>query len=166
MKIAISTTVFVQMFLSMTVLGQNNRMEAFNVLVGSTWVFEGTQLGGHEGRTEQQFELGLDGKIVKVKTYSTDPKTLQFGLRNEGVRSWNAADSLIYFYEFDKNGGITTGTVTVNKNDLYYDYEYQGIMLRDSWEYVDADTYLLIVGIWDGKTWKQKYHEAKFLRKK
>jgi hypothetical protein len=166
MKIIISTTLFVQMFLSMTVIGQNNQMEGFNVLVGSTWVFEGTQLGGHEGKTEQQFEFGLDGKIVKVKTYSTDPITLQFGLRNEGVRSFNAADSLIYFYEFDKNGGITTGTVTVNKNDLYYDYKYNGLMLRDSWEYVDADTYLLIVGIWDGKVWKQKFQEAKFVRKK
>lgn len=166
MKTIISITLFMQMLLSMTVFGQNNQMEGFNVLVGSTWVFEGTQLGGHEGRTEQQFEFGLDGKIVKVKTYSTDPATLQFRLRNEGVRSFNSADSLIYFYEFDKNGSITTGTVTVNKNDLYYDYKYNGLMLRDSWEYVDADTYLLIVGIWDGKIWKQKFHEAKFVRKK
>jgi hypothetical protein len=90
---------------------------------------------------------------------------LIFGLRNEGVRSWNAADSLIYFFEFDKNGGITTGTVTVNKKDFYYDYEYQGMTLRDSWEFIDANTYLLIVGIWDSETWKQKIHEAKFEKK-
>jgi hypothetical protein len=74
MKIFIPVSFIVQIFLSMTVLGQQNPMEAFNVLVGGTWIYEGKQLGGHEGKTEQQFEFGLSRKIVKVKTYSTDLK--------------------------------------------------------------------------------------------
>jgi len=166
MKNIILTTALVCMISHSPMFGQNNTIAAFSNLVGGVWVFEGRQLAGHEGRTEYHFESGLDGEIVKLKLYSTDPKTLEFGLRNEGIRAWNAADSLVHFYEFDKYGNISTGIVTSNKNDIHYDYEYQGTMLRDSWEYIDTDTYMLTVGIWDSVEWRVKLYQAKFVREK
>ncbi len=154
------------MITPLLILGQAKELEAFKVLVDATWVSEGVQLGGHEGRSEQQFEFGLEGKIIKVKTYTTDPKTLVFGLRNEGIRAWNNANSKMYFYEFDKDGGITTGTVTIVKNNIYYDYQYQGTSLRDAWEFINNDTYAYTVGIWDGTAWSRKFHETRFVRQK
>ena len=155
-----------QLLVATLAFAQQHPLEAFKNLAGSTWVSEGEQLGGYKGKTEKQFAFGLEGRIIKVKTFSTDPKTLEFGLRNEGIRAWNAQDSLIYFYEFDKFGGITTGQIRIQGKDLHYEYQYQGLMLRDSWQYIDPDRYHYTVGVWDKGAWKQKFHESEFVRKK
>ncbi len=149
-----------------TLIAQDNPMIAFDNLVESTWVSEGKQLGGFDGKTEAVFSWGLEQKIVHVKTYTTDPQTKVFGLRNEGVRAFDAAKEKIAFYEFDKFGGITAGTVIVEDKDLHYEYDYQGLTLRDSWIYVSEDEYQFIVGTWENGDWTKKFHEARFLRLK
>ena len=160
-KILFSIFIF---FVTVNLKAQKS-LEAFANLVPGTWISEGKQLGGHEGKAEKIYEWGLNEKLVKVKTYTTDPKTLKFDLRNEGVRFWKANDELIHFYEFDAFGGITEGTVTINEKDIHYDYEYEGYKLRDSWIYVNADTYKYIVGVWEDGAWKEKFHEGQFIRK-
>ncbi len=150
--------------LSLTSHGQHP-LVAFDNLVGSSWVSEGIQLGGFEGRTVYQVASGLDGKIIKVKTYATDPNTKEFGLRNEGIRAYDVGQAVIKFYEFDKLGGITVGTVTADDKNLHFDYEYKGMKLRDSWIFEDKDQYRFIVGSWDGKHWIQKFHETRLVRK-
>lgn len=150
--------------ISFALLSQDIPMHAFNNLVGSTWVSEGKQLGGFDGKTEFVFSWGLDQKIVHVKTYATDPQTKEFGLRNEGVRAFNAAKERIEFYEFDKFGGVTPGTVITTDKDLHYEYDYQGIKLRDSWIYISEQEYQFIVGIWENGAWTKKFHETKFIR--
>ncbi len=149
---------------SCTLIAQDHPMGVFDNLVGSTWRSEGKQLGGFDGKTEFVFSWGLDQKIVHVKTYATDPQTKEFGLRNEGVRAFNAAKERIEFYEFDKFGGLTPGTVIVRGKDLHYEYDYQGLTLRDSWIYVSKDEYQFIVGTWENNAWTKKFHEAKFMR--
>lgn len=144
--------------------GQTNPMQAFQNQIGGIWTAEGKQLGGQDGKTTHQFEWGLGGKIVKVKSYTTDPKTMKFGLRNEGIRAYNANEESIQFYEFDKLGGITTGNVLIEGNDIHYNYDYQGMKLRDTWKYVSVDSYRLIVGVWLDGNWSQKFHEAVFTR--
>lgn len=151
---------------SCTLIAQDNPMAVFDNLVGSTWVSEGKQLGGFDGKTEAVFSWGLDQKIVHVKTYTTDPQTKAFGLRNEGVRAFDAAEKKIAFYEFDKFGGITAGTVIVDGRDLHYEYEYQGLTLRDSWIYVSEDEYQFVVGTWENGDWTKKFHETIFTRLK
>ncbi|MGI9542882.1 MAG: hypothetical protein ACR2MX_06450 [Cyclobacteriaceae bacterium] len=155
------------LFLSCSqVNGQPEPIKAFENLIGGKWISQGKQLGGFNGKTEIQFEWGLNGKIVKATTYATDPKTMEFGLRNEGIRAYSAADKVVQFYEFDKLGGITKGEVLVDGTDLHYNYEYQGMMLRDSWIFVDNDQYTLIVGVWQEDKWSQKFHEQVFRRNK
>jgi len=139
-------------------------LDTFFNLINGTWVSEGRQLGGHEGTTKKIYEWGLNENLVKVKTYTTDPKTLKFYLRNEGVRFWRVKDSLVLFYEFDAFGEMTEGIVTFNENDIHYDYEYEGYKLRDSWIYVNGDTYKYIVGVWEDEAWKEKFHESQFIR--
>lgn len=141
-------------------------LASFKNLVGSTWVSEGKQLGGFDGKTEKVFEWGLDGKIVKVKTWTTDPQSGEFGLRNEGVRAWDQAAGKVLFYEFDKFGGITKGEVIMEESSLHYQYEYEGLTLRDSWQKVDENTYDYTVGQWENGDWSQVFHKAQFIRQK
>ena len=149
-------------FLS-TLTAQDNPMTAFDNLIG-TWVSEGTQLGGHEGKTVKEITTGLDGSIIKVKTYTTDPKTLEFGLRNEGVRTKNAETGALEFYEFDRLGGVTKGEVIIEGKDLHYQYAYGDLTLRDSWVFVDKDTYQYAVSsVKEGEV-DQVYHQGKFIR--
>lgn len=164
LKISIIILILIQPILSLHLVAQSKELKPFEILIGGKWGHEGIQLGGHQGKTEYHFSKGLDGKIIKVKTFTTDPKTKTFELRNEGIRAWNATDSLIYFYEFDKNGGFTTGKVSFEDKDINYDYNYHGTSVRDSWEYIDDNTFGLIIGIWDGKIWKKKFHEAIYTR--
>lgn len=143
---------------------QKGELIAFENLMDGTWVSEGLQLGGHQGKTTFIYEWGLDGNMVKVKTFTTDPKTFEYGVRNEGVRCWDATNKQVVFYEFDKQGGITQGTVTLEGQNIFYDYSYHGTQLRDAWIYIDRDTYRYIVGVWQEGEWLTKYHETKFVR--
>lgn len=143
---------------------QTGQLSAFKNLINSTWISEGKQLGGHEGKTEKTFSLGLDGKLIKVVTYTTDPKTLEFGLRNEGVRIFNEEKNEIEFYEFDKLGGITRGVVMVEGQNLHYQYSYGEYTLRDSWIYVSENKYQYrVCSIVDNQC-EAVYHESHFTR--
>lgn len=153
------------LILCATLNAQDNPISVFENIAGSTWISEGTQLGGHEGKTVKEISLGLDGKVIKVTTSTTDPQTGIFGLRNEGIRTFNTATKQLEFYEFDKFGGVTQGVVIVDGKDIHYQYEYGELTLRDSWIYVNNDEYLYIVASWkDGKQ-DQQYHKGSFKRK-
>lgn len=143
---------------------QTNPLAGFENLAGSSWVSEGTQLGGFEGKTVYKIDYGLDGKIVKVQTFATDPRTKEFGLRNEGIRAFDSKAGSVVFYEFDKLGGITTGKVEIERNNFHYTYTYQGMELRDSWIYKSKDEYEFIVGVWKNGDWVQKFHETTLKR--
>lgn len=146
---------------------QENPLSVFDNLVGSTWISEGKQLGGHDGKTVKEIYRGLDGKIIKVKTYTTDPKTLEFGLRNEGVRTLNRETDQLEFYEFDKNGGISKGVIKVENQNIYYEYVYGDLTLRDSWIYQSKDEYLYrVCSVSEDGKCIQIYHEGKFVRQK
>ncbi|MEM9528077.1 MAG: hypothetical protein AAGA31_15800, partial [Bacteroidota bacterium] len=71
-------------------------------------------------------------------------------------KTWN-------FHEYDKFGGLTTGTIATNGKNIYYDYDYQGLRLRDAWEYIDERTFKLTVGdIGTDGDWGRIYHETTF----
>ena len=152
---------FVSILLSVS--AQEDTMDVFDNLIG-TWVSEGKQLGGHEGKTVKEITYGLDGEIVKVKTFTTDPKTLEFGLRNEGVRTRNAQTGTIEFYEFDKFGGVTKGQVIIEGKDLHYQYAYGEMVLRDSWTFVDENTYDYTVTSVKNDDPDQVYHQGRFVK--
>lgn len=150
---------------SLTIAAQENQLKPFENLINSTWVSEGEQLGGHQGKTVKEFDWGLNGKLVKVKTWTTDPKTLEFGLRNEGVRLYNADQQEIVFYEFDKLGGISKGVVKIEGCNIHYEYTYGDLLLRDSWIYISKDEYQYRVCSIKEEACDQVYHQGIFKRK-
>ncbi len=152
---------------SLSLFGQSEELKVFSNLVESTWISEGKQLGGHDGKTVKEFSLGLDGKLIKVTTYTTDPETLEFGLRNEGIRMFINESNQIEFYEFDKLGGVSKGIVKIENQDIHYEYVYGDLLLRDSWFYVSADEYIYrVCSVSKEGECIQQYHQGKFLRQK
>lgn len=127
------------------------------------WVAEGPQLGREDGLTIKSFRIGLGGKVIHVKTGTTDPQSGFFAPRNEGLRYWSADDDAWHFQEYDRTGTLTTGTVSFDGRNVYYDYEYEGINLRDAWIYQDETHYQYIVGVWEDGKWRQKFHEGRFV---
>lgn len=140
--------------------GQTTPLKAFEQLAGYKWISEGQQLSGTDGKTLFEIDWGLHHQIVKVKTHITDPKTGNLELRNEGISAFNKATGDLEFYEFDKLGGITTGTVLVENRNVHYEYVYEGLQLRDSWIYLSDSSYQLIIGVWQNDDWSKKYLET------
>ena len=130
---------------SISAIGQTKeltKLNGFSNLIGGTWLTETEWSNGNQFKQEIIFEWGLNHKIVKVKTLGTvDQRTKEYGLRNEGIRAWNAQDSTIQFWEFDVFGGITSGLCYFDGKDLHYEYEYHSQKLRESWLFIDSDTY-------------------------
>ena len=157
---------FISLSFSLHAQAQLSPMQAFRNLAGSTWVSEGIQLGGKEGRTEKKIAFGLDGNIVKVQTYIQNSETKQMEIRNDGIRAWNAQDSTIQIFECDIFGGVTQGKVLTTETDIHYEYHYHGVDLRDSWIYKDKDTYQYIVGVWKDGEWEKIYHQGVYKRLK
>ncbi len=154
-------------FTSSFLVAQSAKLVAFNNLAESTWISNGKQLGGHDGKTVKEFSLGLGGEIIKVKTFTTDPKTMEFGLRNEGIRIFNKETLQVEFYEFDKLGGVSKGEVIFTEKDIHYQYKYGDLTLRDSWIYVSADEYeYRVCSITEDGECEQIYHKGKFIRQK
>ncbi len=151
---------------TISVFAQENSINAFETLADAKWVSEGIQLGGFEGRTVYEMKWDLNKKIVRVNSFSTDPKTKEFGFRAVGVRVYNKENGRLEFYEFDKFGGITQGTILIDGQNLHFEYEYNGAFLRDSWIYVNGDKFKFIVGTWEDGKWSQKFHETTFVKAK
>lgn len=150
-----------------SLLAQEGELSVFNNLVGSSWISDGKQLGGHDGKTVKEISWGLDGNIVKVITYTTDPETLEFGLRNEGVRIFNYETNQLEFYEFDKFGGISQGVVRVEGQDIHYEYVYEDLLIRDSLIYISDDKYAFkVCSISAEGACLQVYFETTFTRQK
>lgn len=152
---------------SLSSLAQQNEspLVVFEQFVTGKWEMNGTWSNGQKFRQAQTFEWGLDKKIVKVKTFGTiNQKTGAYGLRNEGVRAWDAQKKQIVFWEFDVFGGITQGTCTVEGHNIYYDYPYQGKNFRDSWVYINPNKYEYKVGLYENGKWIKIYHESFYQR--
>lgn len=132
---------------------EQNPLSNFDLFTQGTWLTEGEWSNGQKFKQEIDFSWGLDQKILKVKTYGTiDPKTNKYGLRNEGIRAYNAKDSLIQFWEFDVYGGITEGICYFDGKNLHYEYDYNGSKLKESWLFIDQDNYSYqIASLVDGK---------------
>ncbi|EAY31667.1 hypothetical protein [Microscilla marina] len=137
----------------------------FEHLTQDKWEMNGDWGNGKKFRQIQVYSWGLNKRIVKVQTFgTTDPKTGAFGLRNEGIRAWDATKKQVVFWEFDVFGGITQGTCTVEGNFLYYDYTYQGQSFRDSWQKISPNAYAYKVGTYKDGRWLKVFLSATYKR--
>lgn len=137
---------------------QNPGLEAFENLAGRTWVANGKWKDGSIFKQEVSLKYALDSTLVIAETRSfTDEQQKEFGIRNHGIRKYDATKGEILFWEFDIFNNLTEGKVIVEGKNIYYIYTYGRTLVTDGWEYIDADTYRLKVGIRAGGDWETTY---------
>ena len=153
--------------LSLILLGlqchaQSPKEEAYRVLgelVGGVWTYEGKWSSGESFKQEIKFYWGLDQHIIKLQTYGViNQDTKAYGLRNEGIRAWDASLGKMKFIEFDVFGGVTEGYCVFEADQFHYEYQYEveGQMhtFRDTWRKIDNDSYEFSVKMKIEEGWK------------
>ena len=159
------STQLIMMLISLIAInsyGQSTKAEAFKtlgLLVGGTWTYEGKWENGEPFKQEIKYSWGLDEKILKVQTYGiVDNETKAYGLRNEGIRAWDKESEKMKFYEFDVFGGTTEGYCIFEESQFHYEYYYEVMgkqeLFRDTWKYINQDTYQFTVSMKLGSEWK------------
>lgn len=147
--------------------GPNHRLKVFEPLVNNTWIAEGVWADGSSFYQEISYYFDLEKSIVIANTRSyTSSDTNTIGNRNHGVRQFDSSTNTIRFWEFDRFGGLTEGTVEANHNDIIYQYPYKNIKLTEYWQYKNDSTYHYTIGVRENKTWTSKYLETDFKLKK
>ena len=161
MKKSINLLWILVISVGVSVHGQSREQafETLGALVGGTWTYEGQWENGEFFKQEIKYRWGLDQKIIKVQTYGViDKETKTYGLRSEGIRTWDKSVAKIKFYEFDTFGGITEGYCIFEHARFHYEYHYELEgkleLFRDTWKRINKDTYQFSVNMRFGKEWK------------
>ena len=142
---------------------QIHPIKIFEPLVGYSWSAEGTWGDGSTFKQEITYEFSLNGKLVisKSKGFIDKEQTI-YGLRNHGIRQFDAKKGKIRFWEFDIFDNVTEGTVEKNGRNFIYTYDYDGNIVTEMWIYKDEVTYGFIVGVYSDGEWQQKFLETQF----
>lgn len=134
----------------------------YSNFVGGKWVTQGKWKGGADFHQEVTVQMELTRNIFTVKTRDyIDSKKFEDAVRNYGIRAWDQKEEKMKFWEFDVFGGIITGEVVVEGNNVYLVYEYPDKsggtkLLADVWIYVDKNTYIYkVCDFADGKPGKE-----------
>lgn len=152
---------------SITINSQNNNnLEGFENLINKTWTAYGKWGDGSQFKQEIFFEYSLKNQIIVAKSKGyTNLEQTEYGLRNFGIRKFDAKLNKVKFWEFDVFGNLTEGTVSFNENNIIYNYNYQGADVSDMWEYINDSLYNFKVGIYKDNNWKQVFLNTQFKRK-
>ncbi|WP_299274507.1 hypothetical protein [uncultured Psychroserpens sp.] len=154
---------------------EGTKFQGHQNLIGGTWKStSGAAWGdGTPFKLYIEFEASLNGNIIKSQTKGNiSEKAYEFGLRSEGIVSYDNEEKKIKFYEFDVFGNLTTGEVKYQNNSMYYSYKYAAsktnLILTDCWEFIDKNTYNFTVGVYDNlnNKWEKKFLETQFKRSK
>ncbi|MFC3122170.1 hypothetical protein [Agaribacter flavus] len=158
-------TIFTLFLFLFPLFGHANPLDAFKYMASSTWKAEGKWKSGAVFKQEVSYRFELSDKIVIAETKGfTDKDQTTFGLRNHGVRKYDAESNKIKFWEFDVFNGLTEGLVTIENKNIYYQYYYGKSLISDGWEYVDENTYNYKVGEYKNGVWLSTYLETTFKR--
>jgi hypothetical protein len=145
--------------------------EVYANLMGGKWETKGKWGSGGEYHQEIIVEMELTRNIFTVKTHDfIDSKQFDNAQRNYGIRAWDKQEQKMKFWEFDVFGGIITGEVIVEGNNIYHIYQYPdnkgGVLtLADAWIYVDKDTYTFKVSEFNNGKLGMEYMTSTYKRK-
>ena len=143
--------------LQVTAFSQNAPLQSFDTFIG-IWKAEGNWGDGSKFYQVTTFEYDLNGTLVLARAEGyTDQQQTTIGARNHGIRQYNPEEDKILFWEFDVFGGMTTGEVTFEGNNMFYSYAYGGSLLTDGWIKQADGSYEYIVGVRENGEWRQTY---------
>ncbi|MEM6723808.1 MAG: hypothetical protein AAF598_07200 [Bacteroidota bacterium] len=136
--------------------------ESLDNLIEGYWESEPQALGkGNTFHQRLEFNWDLNGQILEVITkrpVKVTEDSVHWEVRNKGIRAWNPNLEQVRFWEFDIEGGLTEGMVQIDGKSIYYDYQYKvnndEFAFRDSWIWVDENTYRFEINIYQEGDWK------------
>ncbi|MEQ9063924.1 MAG: hypothetical protein RIE58_07090 [Vicingaceae bacterium] len=144
--------------------GQKSELLMFNNLVEKTWKAEGNWADGSKFYQEISMQYSLDSTIIVVNSIGfIDLEQTKLGLRNHGIRQFDNESNRINFWEFDIKSELTKGIVFSEGNNIIYQYDYNGSIVTDMWEYVDDSTYNFKIGNYEDGLWKLLFLSTKFV---
>lgn len=144
-------------------ISQISELSNFENLTGKTWKAEGKWGDGTKFIQEINFEFSLDSTLIITNTRGPiDKNSTNLSPRSHGIRQSDKNTNGIKFWEFDRFGEVTKGTVFFDGNSIYYQYIYNGTILTDMWEFVDNSTYIFKVGNYKEGIWIQTYLSTQF----
>lgn len=144
-------------------ISQKFELSNFENLTGKTWKAEGKWGDGTKFIQKINFEYSLDSTLIICDTKGLiNDKSSKLKPRGHGIRQYDKNSNSIKFWEFDRNGGLTRGSVSFDKKNIIYQYKYKEAILTDMWEYVNDSTYNYKVGNYMNNVWIQTYLETEF----
>jgi uncharacterized protein YndB with AHSA1/START domain len=136
-------------------------------MVGGQWRGEIKLLDGTVIRARHIFEWGLDGKILKSKTYGAvgdNPEQLVY----EGLFAWNPSQKKIVFTEAAAYGGTNEGTIEPEGTALHYQWTQSGIkggtVFKETLRFSDQDHYTSEAYKMTENGWEKFTAESSFRR--
>lgn len=150
MKISLTFLILLfssQLSSQLPALTKEESYSKYSNLLGGIWATKGKWQSGSEYHQEILVETELSKNIFTVKTQDyVDSKKFDNARRNYGIRAWDDKEKKMKFWEFDVFGGIITGEILFEGNNIYHIYVYpmksgETKTLVDAWIYVDNDTY-------------------------
>jgi len=141
-------------------------LEPLAHLVGGQWRGELKMVDGTVIRARIIFEWGLDGSLIKSKTYGAvgdGPERLAY----EGMFAWHPGKKAIVFREFSAFGGVNEGTIVPEGDALHVtwaDYDQSGLTeYRETLRFSDRDHYTSVADKKTAGGW-EKMLESAFAR--
>lgn len=142
---------------------QKAEISNFDNLTGKTWRAEGNWGDGTKFIQEISFEYSLDSTLVISNTNGIiNSKSEELSPRSHGIRQYDKKSKSIKFWEFDRNGGVTRGSVFFVDKNIFYQYKYKEAILTDMFEHVNDSTYNYKVGNYMNGVWIQTYLSTQF----
>lgn len=152
-------------------ISREQAYKTYSNFVGGKWEAKGKWKNGSDYHQEIIVETELTKNIFTVKTQDyIDSKQFDNSRRNYGVRAWDDKEKKMKFWEFDVFGGIVTGEIIFDGNNIYHVYQYPlksggTKMLADAWIYINKDSYTFKIAEFNEGKLGKEYMSSTFNRK-
>jgi hypothetical protein len=140
--------------------------DAFDNMVGGEWHINAASTDGTPFKQQVKVEWGAGNAFFTSSTTGiVDKNTKATGVRNQGMRMWDANSGSFRFWECDAFGGITEGSIVIEGNDILYVYEYEGKIVTEAFMQKNKNTYEYIVGVRSSGVWTDVFINGGVMRK-
>src|SRR5688500_18896145 len=101
-------------------LTKEEAYKVYSNYVGGKWETKGKWKVWTDFHQEITVETELTKNIFTARTRDyVDSKKFDNSQRNYGIRAWDSQEQKMKFWEFDVFGGINTGDVIIDGNDIH-----------------------------------------------
>lgn len=129
---------------------QKSPLSALENLVSGIWSIDAKWSSGQVFNQQIEHRWDMEKKIIRTRTFKRDSSGVM--QTATGIRMMDAGAKQIRFWEFSRDGNVTSGIIRTAARSIIYEYDYGNSRLRDTWTMINANTYnYKVAAITDGK---------------